>query len=630
MAPQTHEQTINIALSEVLHSLGKDWRIRAEEVGGIFEEGGRPDILIERPGGWPIVVEAEVANHRQAEIEAKSRLGNHLISNSSTVDTAIALIYPLAFRGYHGEPLRQAIRVGTLEYALLSLEPDGSVKRLPESGYLSGGVQEFAMLLHRSSVPTWRAETLTDALENGIRRAEGDFSATHPAGSMVGKNVAKALGQHDDDDGQTRKMAMTVIVNARVVHAALAEAEMLVFDKAARCQRPVKSPGEFRRHGRFTPTPLLDEWERILAVNYWPIFHTAQDILRTLPPPCMVKILDGLWETAEELVAGGVTKSHDLTGVIFQRLIADRKFLATFYTRPACAALLAGLALHQHNPLTGDWGDAPAIAKLRIGDFACGTGTLLSTAYQRIGLLHEVHGGDSKALHPSMMKDGLVGLDVLNVAVHLTAAMLAGSHPETPFKGECLLTMPYGGDEEWGVCLGSLDLLSRQPPLEYFQKASRTAGGKGEEEARDFITRIGHDHFNLVIMNPPFTRHGAHEGERTETHNPAFAAFNATEEEQNRLAAHLQSLGAGGCAHGHAGLASYFVDLADRKIAPSGTVAMVLPLSAVSGGSWEGVRNLWRTRYVNPCASLREPRGFGFGTASRSRYACCRAAGGPM
>src|SRR5260370_109095 len=32
-----------------------------------------------------------------------------------------------------------------------------------------------------------------------------------------------------------------------------------------------------------------------------------------------------------------------------------------------------------------------------FGDLACGTGTLLSTAYQRIGQLHELAGGDSES-----------------------------------------------------------------------------------------------------------------------------------------------------------------------------------------------------------------------------------------
>ena len=74
-----HEQTINAALGEVLHHLGREWTLRSEHVGQIFEEGGRPDILVEKSDGWPIVIEAEVANHRQAEIEARSRLGNRLI-----------------------------------------------------------------------------------------------------------------------------------------------------------------------------------------------------------------------------------------------------------------------------------------------------------------------------------------------------------------------------------------------------------------------------------------------------------------------------------------------------------------------------------------------------------------------
>jgi hypothetical protein len=158
-----------------------------------------------------------------------------------------------------------------------------------------------------------------------------------------------------------------------------------------------------------------------------------------MPTRTAAAILNVLWETTESLVVGGVTRSHDLTGVVFQRLIADRKFLATYYTMPSGAALLAGLAIPLDRPLVGrDWNDETALAVARIGDFACGTGTLLSTAYQRIGLLHEIHGGNPKALHPTMMQRGLVGLDVLTVAVHLTAAMLAGTHPDTPFEGDAV------------------------------------------------------------------------------------------------------------------------------------------------------------------------------------------------
>ena len=136
------------------------------------------------------------------------------------------------------------------------------------------------------------------------------------------------------------------------------------------------------------------EWDRILSVNYWPIFWSAREMLRIMPSATAHAALDQLWRTGQKLVSGGVTRSHDLTGLVFQRLIADRQFLATYYTRPEAAALLAALALPADAPLGGaDWGDADTLAAAQVGDFACGTGTLLSTAYQRISLLHEIHGG---------------------------------------------------------------------------------------------------------------------------------------------------------------------------------------------------------------------------------------------
>jgi hypothetical protein len=597
MPREAHEQTINTALGEILQEVGQAWTVDSELIGKTFEGGGRPDILITKPGNWPIVIEAEVGNHRQAEIEAQSRLRKRLINSVASIDTAVALVYRPELRRHAGRRLREALKTSVFEYALFSTGVGAESVRFPTSGWLSGDLISLSVLLHRSGVPAWRVEALADTLEHGVTRAEGTFSASHPIGSPLGTQVAGVLGQSDDHAGQTRKMAMTVIVNALIFHEALAQAGMQVPGARSGATRRVKSPTQSRERGHFQPTPLCDEWEKILEVNYWPIFHSAGTILKALPIRTAVAVLDSLWETAEALVAGGVTKSHDLTGVVFQRLIADRKFLATFYTRPAAAALLAGLALPVSRPIrSSNWGDSRSLSRARIGDFACGTGTLLSTAYQRVSLLHEVHQGDPKALHPTMMKQGLVGLDVLNVGVHLTAAMLAGSHPDTPFEGECLLTMPYGR-HDWGACVGSLDLLTEQASFDILQAAAQTAGGRGAEEVRDLLSRVGHRHFDLVIMNPPFTRHGAREGDRSLVHNPAFAAFETSEEDQNLLAAHLANLADGSCAHGHAGMASYFVELAHRKLAPSGTLALVLPLTSMSGSSWEGVRNLLSSAY---------------------------------
>ena len=81
---------------------------------------------------------------------------------------------------------------------------------------------------------------------------------------------------------------------------------------------------------------------------------------------------------------------------------------------------------------------------VRIADFACGTGTLISTAYQRIGQLHELGGGDAEVLHPAMMATGLIGCDVLPAAAHLTASMLSGAHPTVEYNQSSVLTVAYG------------------------------------------------------------------------------------------------------------------------------------------------------------------------------------------
>ena len=216
-------------------------------MGRIFEEGGRPDILIEKPDGWPIVIEAEVGNYRQAEIEARSRLDNRLISTGNAIHAAVALVYPDELRSHGGQALRERLRDIELEYVLFTIMPNGETARFPIEGWLKGGVRELAVLLHRSSIPAWRVEALADALELAINRAETTFSASHAVGSPLGSAVAETLGQLDDEAGQTRRMAMTVVVDALVFHAALAEAELQVTDAGG--VRSVRAPTHSREQG---------------------------------------------------------------------------------------------------------------------------------------------------------------------------------------------------------------------------------------------------------------------------------------------------------------------------------------------------------------------------------------------
>ena len=594
MTDTTHEQTINTALGEVLSQLRGSWKTRSERTGRVLVEGGRPDILIEEASGWPVVIEAEKDDYTEAENDAKDRLNLTVVATGRSIETAIALVYPDRLEDLDGPELRNGIRAAAdFEFALYTHNEHGPPIRLPSDGWLTGDIRDIAMLVHRAAVPPPRIDALATELEDGVRQAANEFTQNHAVGSELGSRIAGILGQDDDAAGQTRRMAMTVIANALVFHESLAEAEFTVTDVGTNTTRSVQPVDSFRPSGLFAPGEIVFEWERILYENYWPIFWSAKEILRLMPTATAHRVLNRLWQTGQKLVSGGVTRSHDLTGLVFQRLIADRKFLATYYTRPEAAALLAALALPIDKPPGGaDWADAETLAGAQIGDFACGTGTLLSTAYQRMSLLHELHGGNPRELHGPMMRHGLVGLDVLNIAVHLTAAMLASSHPDTPFDGECLLTVPFGEQDDNGVAIGSLDLLSNNLQPSFMERAAAvSAGGRAPEIVHDLVSRVGHGRFDLVMMNPPFVRSTGMEAERRGSGNPAFAAFNTSKTVQRKMQDSLANLrGSAPIGTGNAGLAADFLDLALRKARPDGVIALVLPLSAASGMDWERAR----------------------------------------
>ena len=90
---------------------------------------------------------------------------------------------------------------------------------------------------------------------------------------------------------------------------------------------------------------LEHQWEEILSINWWPIFHVARETLQATPgSPAARQALAVLIRTAREIVESGMIRRHDVAGRVFHRLLDSRKFLATNYTTIPAAILLAGLA----------------------------------------------------------------------------------------------------------------------------------------------------------------------------------------------------------------------------------------------------------------------------------------------
>ena len=280
---------------------------------------------------------------------------------------------------------------------------------------------------------------------------------------------------------------------------------------------------------------------------------------------------------------------------MFQRLITDRKFLATFYTLPSSAALLAELAVAR---LDVDWSDRGAVSALRVGDFACGTGALLNAAYEAVLSRYRRKGGDDRDIHPQMMEHALVGSDIMPAATHLTASVLSSTHPSVTFGNTSIVTLPYGEQSEGSgqtIAIGALDLIEDEKTLPLFGTGQKRVKGVGDSDSGH--VQLPHGGFDLVIMNPPFTRPTNHEA--TDVPVPSFAGFTTSDDEMKHMSRRLKKIRKPGMVgHGNAGLASNFIDLAHTKVkSPEGVLALVIPASFLQGKSWAAARLLLDEHY---------------------------------
>jgi len=590
----TTEHTINDALAEVLMETRSLWRykgvVKSENINVLKSSGKRPDILITESNVSPVIIETEILPAVSVESDARQRLGDHLTAGRRIL-SSLAVRLPVRLRDFSGQALKDEIfNESDFNMALYTGESPESFIRWPQNGWVRGNVTDLSMLIQSATVPPAVVEEAANKLVEGVSEAAAllEYMAIAHPGAM--QKICEDLRQQEGE--QTRRMATTILANALVFHESLARGEGDLYS--------VRTLDELRgKHSSVNKGEMIEDWKRILKVNYWPIFDIARRILEVIPADTAHPLLERLVTTAGELVANHMMRSHDLTGAVFQRLIADRKFLAAYYTHPASAALLVGLAIETaKTPGGGSWSKEKDATALRIADFACGTGTLLSAAYRRISQLHEASGGDAEMIHPAMMSNALVGCDVLPAAAHLTASMLAGAHPTIKYKGSSIMTVGYGPRGGGGVALGSLDLLDPQRAFDIIAITAKAVEGMGEKE-KDAWSTLPHESFNLVIMNPPFTRNTGHEGSTVGVPNPMFAAFGSKEEEQREMAKAAKRLLQGTSAHGNAGEASAFLVLADRKLKNDGTIAMVMPLSLMSGESWEESRQLLRKSYDN-------------------------------
>ena len=578
---------MNALVAQALRERHPRWEVSAEQTQVIRGSPGlRPDIVVRHPGGQPLIIEAEFDPAATVEADAIARLGATLDPGGDLVEQVVALRLPDTLTYVAQRHLEASIGRVSYQYASLSQDQDGNIIRWPADGWLHGRIDDLASLCENVALSERALAAGLARLEQAVQDMATRVRRDAPPGVLTA--MAKELRQ--DDGEQTSRMAAAIVLNAATFHTAIAGHHGIpTIDQ-------VRSPDGCLRKRR-----MLDCWREILRINYWPIFYIATRLLLPIPDAVCNRMLELAAGSAADLAGIGVTTMHDLAGRMFQQLIADRKFLATFYTLPPSAAMIAELAAAR---LPVEWADPGSVADLRVADLACGTGTLLSAAYQAIRSRHRRAGGDDEAIHPAMMERGLIAADVMPQAAHLTASMLSSAHPRIPFGDTGVHTLPYGVSAEHGVSIGSLDLLSVDALGSLFPTGEQQAHGGGEQ-GRMVLRR---ESLDLVIMNPPFTRPTNHEA--TDVPRPDFAGLDNDRTAQRLMGDRLKEIRKGLAraksvrsgrsilaGHGNAGLASYFCDLAHLKIKGGGVLALVLPFSMISGGSWKKLRDLLTTHY---------------------------------
>ena len=481
--------------------------------------------------------------------------------------------------------------------------------RFPQSGYIRGNVRDLVDFIRPAAEPQDTIDRATEVFENGVadaailiqgcarqhrnRRGHRDRAAPAVAGLSfpVHPDTKAELEQEKADQNareQTAKMTAAMLINALAFQQNLAGFSAEVEVDGRRWK-----PAPSRAWGRCARPPA-----GCIQTTSSPSGTTSSPSTTgpysTSPGSCCCSYrppspsgCSRAWSKTANGVQEAI-KQNDVAGTVFQRLIADRQTLATYYTRPGSTTLATFLAV----PYDLDWGDPETLKNYRIADYACGSGGLVLAAYRRARELHRNHGGDPDAIHAHMMENSLTACDIMPAAVHLTSSLLSSVAPRERYTGTRNVLYPYGGTGEFDnkgkpvVDVGSLELLDisatkRQAVLPLNQQMALGA----TQERRAIEVDMSPLSQSLVIMNPPFTTPTNHAADHAKPGNPAFAAFNTTQAEQKAMSDKVKRLSTGTISDGNAGLGTQFTAIANNMVKPGGHIALILPLSAMLGGS---------------------------------------------
>lgn len=324
---------------------------------------------------------------------------------------------------------------------------------------------------------------------------------------------------------------------------------------------------------------LKEYFKKITDVNYKAIYSV--DVVSELPD---IDLIIGNVKNVIRAIKGVRASSirHDLIGRIYHESLPfeTRKRLATFYTKPVAAEILAGLCIDKWDK--------------KIIDIACGSGTLLVAAYRRKEVLYkeyqereELPIGDIEKLHNLFVKEQITGLDIMPFACHLTAVNLSAQNPHVTtnklrvaVQDSLSLQNAVKSKEfkEQGIILKPFSRTIQETLLKpeiikqtYFSRNGEVVEAKGvvspEGIGEEFLLYPS----EVVIMNPPFSDRE----KMPEDYRKKLKTF-------DKLIAK--------CGN-QVNLWGFFLALADDLIIGGGKIGAVIPINIARGEATQKIRN---------------------------------------
>lgn len=595
-----HEQTFNEVLADALRSRRREWSdddtsIVAERY-SVFDDAVtlRPDILVKPHGVYPVVVEVEFGEQPAFE-DARAKLGRR-VAGTDPVRSAIAVGAPSEIRHWSNEQLRERLAHPSsveLHYAILSTNVkgdeegevvirDSDVHIWPSSGYAAGTVDDLAILCEYAPAPPGLVSETAEYIARRIHNLADNLFVHLPPG--VAADIARTLGQHDEKQGL--RMACCIWLTSLRLHDLLASKSTALKKMGLRSIHDLRYMNGIG--SALMPHDVIQEWDKILEVNYGSIFSAARALM-VLPIPTTEggEALDRTAEMAARVSRLRLGDRVDFAGELFPLLLDDREETAAHYTLPETAELLATLAV-ERIPIP-DWSSWREVSVLRVADFACGTGALLRAAYRCIRQKHEAAGGRSRRLHRTLIERSITGLDINELASHMTAAGLSTAEIETAYETDNIAAVALEGGRT-----GSLELIESEQITDVTGQYARSATNNHTSD-QPVNVEVPHHSHDLVIQNPPYSR-ARRDRKMFDVTGIAEAQRSSSVARLGKIRGKLRRDG-NEMTNGQAGLGADFSALADRKLKPGGVFATVLPLTAAKAESWEGFRKTIEREY---------------------------------